>query len=233
VESFFDSRGQSLVREITAARDKASAGLEFETAAALHAQVEKLKPVLAQLPEIVHRLDRLRALMIQPSALPDSVTFFRIEHGWLSDPVPFRVNLQGELAATAEKNEPVGPGAPPGLQLELSESSAAAGASARGKKIPHSMESRVTEALAAAPPMSTPSRQEAVEHLGILKRWYYRSSKTGEIFFADDAGQLPMRRVVRGISRVFRGEKPTPDLNETARDYWINRGREAEMNGRG
>ena len=37
-----------------------------------------------------------------------------------------------------------------------------------------------------------------------------------------------MRRIVRGISRVFRGEKPAAELSETARDYWINRGKEAE-----
>jgi len=29
----------------------------------------------------------------------------------------------------------------------------------------------------------------------------------GEIFVADEKGQLPMRRVVRGIGRVWRGEK--------------------------
>ena len=57
---------------------------------------------------------------------------------------------------------------------------------------------------------------ETMEHIAILKRWYYRSSRTGEIFFADDKGDLPMRRIVRGISRVFRGEKP--ELDEPARD---------------
>jgi hypothetical protein len=46
-----------------------------------------------------------------------------------------------------------------------------------------------------------------MEHLAILKRWYYRGTRVGEIFFADDKGELPMRRIVRGISRVFRGEK--------------------------
>jgi len=54
-----------------------------------------------------------------------------------------------------------------------------------------------------------------MEHLAILKRWYYRGSRTGEIFFADGKGELPMRRVVRGISRVFRGEKPEP-INPSA-----------------
>ncbi|HZD94456.1 MAG TPA: excinuclease ABC subunit C, partial [Candidatus Sulfotelmatobacter sp.] len=41
----------------------------------------------------------------------------------------------------------------------------------------------------------------------LLKRWYYRSHKTGEIFFADMTGELPMRRIVRGVGRVWRGEK--------------------------
>jgi hypothetical protein len=50
-----------------------------------------------------------------------------------------------------------------------------------------------------------------MENLALLKRWYYRGSRVGEIFFADAKGNLPMRRVVRGISRVFRGEKPEPE----------------------
>jgi len=214
VEAFFDSGGQSLVREISAAREKASTDLEFEAAAAFHAQLEKLKPVLAQVPEIVHRLDRLAGLMIQPSAQADSVTLFRLERGCLSDPITFELNLKPAQSVV----EP---------SIADRQSSIPAGASARGK--PHSMEARVLEALAAAPPMPSCSRKETMEHLAILKRWYYRTSKTGEIFFADEQGELPLRRIVRGISRVFRGEKPMPDLNETARDYWINRGREAEI----
>jgi excinuclease ABC subunit C len=235
VETFFDSRGLSLVREISAARDRASSGLEFETAAAMHVQLEKLKPVVSQLPEIVHRLDRLAGLMIQPSSQPDSVTFFRIHSGCLSDPITFPINQHDEV---------VGPGASPGRPSTSPPNSGAAGAQSgsparadfardgvshvRGKKTPHSMESRVSEALSAAQAPSC-SRQETAEHLAILKRWYYRSSKLGEIFLAEENGELPMRRIVRGISRVFRGEKPAADLNETAREYWINRGREAEL----
>ena len=37
-----------------------------------------------------------------------------------------------------------------------------------------------------------------------------------------------MRRIVRGISRVLKGEPPQPDLTEMARDYWINRGKQAD-----
>jgi hypothetical protein len=71
-----------------------------------------------------------------------------------------------------------------------------------------SMESRVEAALAGFAEDTQLSALERMEHLAILKRWYYRSSRAGEIFFADDKGVLPMRRVVRGIGRVFHGEHP-------------------------
>jgi len=83
-----------------------------------------------------------------------------------------------------------------------------------------SMEMRIDDALAVAGPCKPHSALEWMEHLAILKRWYYRSSKTGELFLADGAGELPMRRIVRGVTRVFRGEKSAGDLSETAGDYW-------------
>ena len=67
VQAFFDTAGESLSREFAEQRDHASAELAFEDAAALHAKIEKLKPLLAQLPEIVRRIDRLNALIVQPS----------------------------------------------------------------------------------------------------------------------------------------------------------------------
>ncbi len=70
-----------------------------------------------------------------------------------------------------------------------------------------SMESRVQAELDSYPPAKAGAALETMEHLALLKRWYYRGSRIGEIFFADDKGELPMRRIVRGISRVYRGEK--------------------------
>jgi len=197
VVTFFDTRGESLARELAAERDKASEDLHFETAAAVHSVIEKLKPVLAQAPEIVHRIDRLSALMIQPSAEPDSVTLFRIERGCIAPPITFHI-----------PKETVG----------------AEAAGATKVKTPLSMERRIQDALASAT-VPECTQQETEEHLAILKRWYFRSVKTGELFFADDRGELPMRRIVRGVSRVFKGEKPAGDLSETTRDYWVNRGK--------
>ncbi len=64
------------------------------------------------------------------------------------------------------------------------------------------------DALQFLPPPKSKSALETMEHVALLKRWYYRGTRVGEIFFTDQHGELPMRRVVRGISRVFRGEKP-------------------------
>ena len=180
VQQYFDTGGNSLVRELETAREEASTNLEFENAAGIHARIEKLKPVLGQLPEIVHRLDRLNGVIIQRSAEPDSVALFRLDAGKISGPAGFSVQQQ------------IVPGG----------------------KAP-SMESRIQEAVGNLPASYAKTALETMEHIAILKRWYYRSSRAGEIFFADDKGMLPMRRVVRGISRVFRGEHPEPGTPAT------------------
>ena len=174
VQTYFDSAGDSLLRELAAEREAASANLAFEEAAAIHVRVEKLKPVVSQLPEIVQRLDRFSALMIQPSHIDGCVAFFNIECGGISGPIQF-----GIQAAEHTKSQ--------------------------------SMESRVQEVPQSFQPTKAKSALETMEHLALLKRWYYRGSRTGEIFFADSKSELPVRRVVRGISRVFRGEKPEPE----------------------
>jgi len=74
-----------------------------------------------------------------------------------------------------------------------------------------SMESRVLGVLEAFPPAKARTALETMEHLALLKRWYYRGHRIGEIFLADDRGGFPMRRIVRGIGRVFRGEGPEED----------------------
>jgi excinuclease ABC subunit C len=195
VQQYFESGGQSLVREIERQRDDASANLDFEGAAALHGRLEKVKAAAYQLPEIVRRLDELNGLMVQPSAERESVTLFKIAAGRISDPVTLNVGKQAEASHLATR--------------------------------PQSMEARITDALAATEPHKLRGALEWMEHLALLKRWYYRTSKVGELFLADNSGELPMRRVVRGVSRVFRGEKPSGDLSETAGDYWKFRAREA------
>ena len=70
-----------------------------------------------------------------------------------------------------------------------------------------SMESRLSTAIAEIPSADPASAAELTEHIALLKRWFFRSSRMGEIFLCDEKGELPMRRLVRGVSRVFRGER--------------------------
>ncbi|MGB7555783.1 MAG: UvrB/UvrC motif-containing protein [Candidatus Korobacteraceae bacterium] len=194
VQQFFETGGKSMVREIERQRDDASINLDFEGAAALHTRLEKVKAAVAQLPEIVRRLDELDGVMVQPSAERESIALFKIVAGRICAPVNLNIGKQTEAAQLASK--------------------------------PQSMESRITEALAAVEPPKLRSALEWMEHLALLKRWYYRTIKVGELFLAEN-GELPMRRVVRGVSRVFRGEKPAGDLSETSGDYWRFRAGEA------
>jgi len=180
VEDFLDSRGESLKRQMAAERDSASARMEFETAAAMHARLDKLAPVLQQLPEFVHRIDQLHAVIVQKAAQnarqPDSVALFRVDGGALAGPLDFPIS-----GAEHAKSQ--------------------------------SMEARIQAALAEFPTSKPASAIERMEHLAILKRWCYRGTRAGEIFFADSRGELPMRRLVRGISRVYKGEAPERDLH--------------------
>jgi hypothetical protein len=208
LEQFLSTGGRSLLYAVAAERDRASQALEFETAAAMHARFEKIQTLMRELPEIVHRLDQLRGVMIQPSAQPGAVALFKIEGARIFDPVIF---APANLTVATEGTDSFGHA----VEWKI--------------KTPQSMEARATEALASVAPARIKSGQELMEHLSILKRWYYRSSKVGELFLTDEKGELPMRRIVRGISRVLKGEPPQPELAEMARDYWINRGREAEI----
>lgn len=168
VQAFFDTGGESLERELTEQRERASAQLAFEEAAAIHAKIDKLKPVLLQLPEIVRRIDWLRALIIQPGAETGLVSLFLFQKCAMLGPIPFSIEARPES---------------------------------------QSMEGRVEQAIAGVPFPDKYSVAERSEHLALLKRWYYRSHRVGEIFFADEKGAWPLRRIVRGIGRVYRGEK--------------------------
>ena len=171
VEDFLDSRGESLKRQFSAERDDASTKLEFEAAATIHARLDKLTPVLQQMPEVVRRIDQMRALIVQRSAQPESVALFRVDAGAMAGPIEFPISSSEHTKS-------------------------------------QSMEARVVAALATLPAAESDGAIERMEHLTILKRWYYRGTRAGEIFFADGNRDLPMRRIVRGIGRVYRGEAP-------------------------
>jgi len=227
VEGFLATRGESKLVTLRTERDQASANLEFESAAALHAQVQRVEQVRALASELVRSLSRLRAVVLQASANPDEVAVFLFENGRLRGPAGFStlgMRIQNEqsgstsLFAQPMAIEPM----PEEIEIgdrrsEIKESplvkadptpeaqAAVAGAVAPGKLARGMLEGRIEAALnslAEDPGPVSPTVRQA--HLALLKRWYYRpeARRTGEIFFPDAEGRWPIKAILRGVGRV-------------------------------
>lgn len=226
VQSFLATRGDSRLVVLRTQRDQASANLDFESAATLHAQVQRVETIRALASELVRPLSQLRSVILQPSANPDEVAVFLFEQGRLRGPAAFStlgMRIQNEQSGSSSLYaQPIAIEPIPetqeirGQSTEIGENhtpenetrqEAMAEVSATvPAKIPRSiLESRIEAALAAlAHPLEAPSTTIRQGHLALLKRWYYRTEarRAGEIFFPDAEGQWPVKAILRGAGRV-------------------------------
>jgi hypothetical protein len=216
VEAFFATRGESMLTDIAAARDRASAEMEFEQAALLHQQHEKVKAVAALASELVRPVPQLRGVIVQPAAKrPETAdaqeaAVFLLEAGCILGP-----ELLSTLGVRAVKEQTsVGSSlfAQPlmlqAVPLEGSDLSPANNPEERAGEVLHRLEARTGE----------PSDMALLsDHLSLLRRWYYRPEKqrAGEIFFPYADGGWPVRRILRGAARMALGD-PAP-MAETDR----------------
>ncbi|MGD0737466.1 MAG: excinuclease ABC subunit C [Terracidiphilus sp.] len=223
VESFLATRGDSRLVVLRTQRDQASAYLEFESAAQVHSQIQRIEAVRALAPELVRPMSHLRAVILQASAHPDEVSVFLYESGILRGPHPFStigMRIQNEqsgstsLFAQPLAIEPV----PERSEIhdQPSETAQPTAANEPGSapaseplapaKLPRTiLETRLESALTTlAEPHNSPSPTLRQGHLALLKRWYYRPEirRTGEIFFPDPESHWPTRQILRGIGRV-------------------------------
>jgi excinuclease UvrABC nuclease subunit len=221
VKSFLATRGDSRLVVLRTQRDQASANLEFESAAALHAQVQRVEAVRSLAAELVRPLSQLRAVILQPSANPDEVAVFLFENARLRGPAAFStvgMRIQNEQSgSTSLFAQPMAIEPVPELPMPepLPSDATPEAVAAAPAKIPRGMlETRMEAALAAlAEPSASPSPTIRQGHLAVLKRWYYRpeARRTGEIFFPDPEGRWPVKAMLRGVGRVFssRFKQPT------------------------
>ena len=70
VEAFFATHGESLLTQLTAEREQASADLDFERAAQLHAHFLRVKSAATLADPLVQPIPSLRAVFVQKSAQP-------------------------------------------------------------------------------------------------------------------------------------------------------------------
>jgi excinuclease UvrABC nuclease subunit len=217
VESFLATRGESRLVKLRTERDEASANLEFESAAALHAQVQRVESVRALASELVRPMSKLRAVILQASANAGEVAAFLFENGALRGPANFStigMRIQNEqsgstsLFAQPMELEPVveEQGArEPGSQGTEKQGTSKLAENSSAKIARTMLESRLDAALAElSADDAAPNATERQGHLALLKRWYYRpeTKRSGEIFFPDAEDRWPARSILRGIGRV-------------------------------
>ena len=216
VESFLATRGESRLVVLRSERDTASANLEFEGAAALHAQVQKVESVRALASEIVRPLSKLRAIVLQTpavgptaaSAPAPEVSVFLYQDGRFRGPAAFStigMRIQNEQSGSSSLfAQPMAVEPVPEESEQRSEITGQG--SAIGARAARTMlEARMEIVLAELEQESgSPTAAVRQGHLALLKRWYYRPEvkREGEVFFANAEGHWPIKALVRGAGRV-------------------------------
>ncbi|HZU10282.1 MAG TPA: excinuclease ABC subunit C [Pseudacidobacterium sp.] len=199
VYAFLKTRGASLIQKLAAERDTSSAGLDFEKAAQLHAKLQKVESVASLVSPAVQQLSKMRALVLQPSAVSESVAIFLLSNGVITGPAYYAVSgmrLHNEHSGSTSLY--VAPVAVEAVPLATSVQLATHDV----------LQERLEDVLARLElqnkKLKAPS-QTLSDYLCLFKRWYYRpqTQRTGEIFFADEKGEFQKKQVLRGISRVF------------------------------
>ena len=200
VERFLATRGESRLVTLKTERDEASAILAFESAAAIHAQVQKVESVRALVAELVRPLDLLRVILLQESAQPDEVAVFLFDKGRLRGPAGF--STQGMRIQNEQSGSSSLFAQPMAIEPVPEDSSEASAVPQVSRNV---LEERIGSVLAElTEAMDAPSATTRQGHLALLKRWYYRPEvkRPGEIFFPDAEGNWPVKALLRGVGRV-------------------------------
>ncbi len=207
VARFLATHGESLLTQIAAARDEASASMDFEAAAALHAQHQKVKAAAGMADVIVQPVPQLRAVIVQTAAvLPrlrggvaassptegeaadsspsaathaDVAAVFLLAAGCLIGPEP--LSTLGVRAVKEQTSVGSSLFAQP-LMLQAVPLAADDGAPAEAKAdVALNPESRAAQLLRHMEDehSSAPPTDLALlsDHLSLLRRWYYRPEK--------------------------------------------------------
>ncbi len=231
VQRFFSTRGESMVIALGLDREEAAAAMEFEKAAAIHAQWQKVKSVQTLADWIVRAVPKLRAIIVQAAAprndrtathtessadhtedRTDEAALFLLDGGSIHGPA--RLSTLGVRAVREQTSVGSSLFAQP-LMLQ------AVPLGDSGSTAANSPEDRASRAIQSLEEVSSGPAGDLVllsDHLSLLRRWYYRPEKhrNGEIFFQNEDGSWPIRRILRGAARMTLGD-PSP-MAETNRE---------------
>jgi excinuclease ABC subunit C len=226
VFAFFSTRGRSMLDAIAAEREAASEAMDFEQAAALHKQWEKVRAASLLADEIVRPVTELRALAIQEAApgedesVQEAAAVFLLAHGCIAGPEPLStlgVRAVREQTAVGSSlfAQPLMLAAIPeeGVPEEAAETPSTLTPEDRARAVIAALESQ-TEAM--------PEIAELCDYLSLFRRWYYRPEKqrTGEVLLPNAEEAWSLRRLLNAAARVVLGP-PTlapPVDREAAKD---------------
>ncbi len=213
VEAFLRTRGESMLEGIAVERERASAEMEFEAAAAAHERYSKVKAVAALADELVRPVPELRGVIVQQAAGGDATqeaAVFLLERGCLYGPE--RLSTLGVRAVKEQTSV--------GSSLFAQPLMLAAVPLEGGETEASSPEVRATGVLARLEARGDSALDVAAvsDHLSLLRRWYYRpeNQRVGEFFFPNADGSWPVRRILRGAARMALGHPKA--MAETRRD---------------
>lgn len=195
VAATLEGGGRPLLRTLESERAQAAESLEFEQAAKVHRQLEKVQEIVRSKPDLVHNLRELHAVIVEPGAEPNSVAFFRVSAGMLSGPAILRfdenvsspVSLDEQLHYLLDSlaSRATSPGEP-----------AATTPTGVGESPRQGHEYRRAASVSAI---------TAGEHLSLLARWYYSSFREGELVMLPPNQQIPHARLIRVCRKILAG----------------------------
>ncbi len=230
VEAFFETHGESMFAGIAVERDRASEEMEFEKAAALHEQYQKVKAAAGLADEIVRPIPRLAAVIVQEAAGKETESLdaavFMLRGGCLVGPE--RLSTLGVRAVKEQTSVGSSLFAQPlmlqAVPLEDGPVSVVESPEVRAAAVLETLESRVR----VSTDLATLS-----DHLSLLRRWYYRPEKqrAGEVFLPNSDGGWPVRRILRGAARMVIGEPAV--MAETNREGAAEKSKEERKVRRG
>ena len=194
-------------------RERASEEMDFERAAALHTQYTKVKGAAGLADDLVRLIPELRAVVVQRAALQEDrveAAVSLLQGGCLAGPE--RLSTLGVRAVKEQTSVGSSLFAQP-LMLQAVPLGPAEDAA-------NSPEARAAGVLGRLEAAASGEEDVAMvsDHLSLVKRWYYRPEKqrAGEIFFPNEDGSWPVRRILRGAARAALGEPGA--MAETQRD---------------
>ena len=222
VFAYLRTRGESLLAEIAARRDAASEAMDFEGAAALHRQWEKVKAVAQGADPLVRAAGEVRALVVQAAVFEGSSTedigasqeaaVFLLENGRLVGPE--RLSTLGVRAVREQTAVGSSLFAQPLMLSAVPEARSGAADASTHEITPVAALSPEERAQAVVGRLGAevrnlpePEPSERGDALALFKRWYYRPEKqrAGEVLLPNPDGSWPIRRLLNAAARVVLG----------------------------